>query len=56
MREEWVVFTNKETGKELCSYTTRGTFPGELEATRAELAAENGLQEEQIETHIETRQ
>lgn len=56
MREEWVVFTDRNTGKELCSYTTRGTFPGELEATRAELAAENGLQEEQIETHIETRQ
>lgn len=56
MREEWVVFTDRNTGKELCSYTVRGTFPGELEATRAELAAENGLQEEQIETHIETRQ
>ena len=55
MRKEWVVFTDKETGKELCNYTIRGTFPGELEATRAELAAEKGLQEEQIETHIETR-
>lgn len=33
MKEEWIVFTDQHTGRELCAYTVRGTFPGELEAT-----------------------
>jgi len=55
MREQWLVFRDRETGRELCAYTIRGTFPGERRATIELLAAEKGIPEEQIETAIETR-
>lgn len=32
--EKWIVFYNRETGEEYASYTYRGTFKGEEEATR----------------------
>lgn len=53
--EYWKVFTDSETGRELCAYTIRGTFPGELEATRELLAHENGLPVDQISATIESR-
>lgn len=53
--EQWKVFYNAETGKELCAYTIRGTFDGEEQATREPLAHENGLQIDQIKTRTETR-
>lgn len=55
MKEEWLVFTVQNTGRELCAYTTRGTFPGELEATRELTAHENGIPAEQISTRKEMR-
>lgn len=38
-RELWLVFTLN--GKEIASYTVRGTSSGELEATKGLLAFEN---------------
>ena len=55
MREQWLVFRDKETGRELLAYTIRGTFPGERQATIELLAAENGIKPEQIVTTIERR-
>lgn len=55
MREKWLVFRDRETGRELCAYTIRGTFPGERQATIELLAAEKGIPEERIETATETR-
>ena len=55
MKEEWIIFTDQNTGRELCAYTTRGTFPGELEATRELTAHENGIPAEQISTRKEMR-
>lgn len=53
--EQWLIFKDKQTGRELCAYTLRGTFPGEREATARMLAAENGISESRIETRIEAR-
>ena len=55
MREQWLIFRDRETGRELGAYTIRGTFPGEREATIELLAAENGIKPEQIVTAIERR-
>ena len=55
MTEQWLVFRDRETGRELCAYTIRGTFPGERRATIELLAVEKGIPEEQIETAIEKR-
>ena len=52
--EQWAVFRDRETGRELCAYTIRGTFPGERAATVELLAAENGIPQEQIVMTIET--
>ena len=54
-KEDWKVFKEKATGRELCAYTIRGTFPGEEEATAEHLAHENGLKLDQIEIIIERR-
>lgn len=51
--EPWVVFTLN--GKELAAYTVRGTFSGELQATKESLAAEKGVDVSQIKHRIETR-
>lgn len=53
--EQWAVFREKATGQELAAYTIRGTFPGEAEATKELLAAEGGIDPEQITVTIETR-
>lgn len=53
--EPWVVFRNKETREELCSYTVRGTFPGEAEATAGLLSEEHGLPRDQITATVENR-
>lgn len=55
MREKWLVFRDRETGRELCAYTIRGTFEGERAATIDLLAAEEGIEPERIITTIEER-
>ena len=55
MREKWLVFRDRETGRELCAYTIRGTFAGERTATIELLAAEEGIAPERIITTIESR-
>lgn len=42
MKEPWIVFFGPD-GKELCRYTVRGSFAGELRETIALLAYEHGL-------------
>lgn len=56
MKEQWLIFREKDTGRELAAYTIRGTFPGERRETIALLAAERGIGEERIETTIEARE
>lgn len=56
MREQWIIFKDKETGEELGAYTIRGSFPGEREATIDLLAHERGIPRERIETEIRSRQ
>lgn len=53
--EEWKVFTDKDTGRELCAYTIRGTFPGEEAATIEQLAHEEGIAPNRISVKIERR-
>ena len=55
MGELWKVFYNSKTGAELCAYTIRGTFDGEEQATREQLAHEERIPADQIETRIESR-
>lgn len=45
--EPWIHFYSPD-GKELCAYTARGTFQGEMEATKEELAEEHGINPEEI--------
>ncbi|MBR3587227.1 MAG: hypothetical protein IKO00_14495 [Oscillospiraceae bacterium] len=47
MKETWIVFYGPD-GKELCRYTARGSFAGELWETIALLAYEHGLTPEEI--------
>lgn len=53
--EKWKVFRNKDTGRELCAYTIRGTFPGEEANTIEILAHEEGIAPDQITVTIENR-
>ncbi len=53
--EKWKVFRDKDTGRELCAYTIRGTFPGEEDATRELLAVEEGINPDRITVSIERR-
>lgn len=55
MTEHYLVFRDRETGRELLAYTIRGTFDGEREATIALLAAERNINPERITTAIEKR-
>lgn len=48
--EKWIVF--KLNGEELMRYTVRGTFAGELEATKEILAAGNNCKPEDIKAEI----
>lgn len=54
MRDQWIKFTAPD-GKELGAYTVRGTFPGEMKATRELLAAENGYQPEDIKVSLDPK-
>lgn len=51
--EEYIVFYHGK--KELAAYTLRGTFAGEMEATKELLAYENGISADEIRTTKETR-
>lgn len=51
--ENWFVFYHGN--KELCAYTVRGTFEGELESTKELLAYENGVHVNEISVAIEKR-
>lgn len=53
--EKWKVFRDKNTGRELCAYTIRGTFPGEEAATIEQLSHEEGITPDQISVTIENR-
>ena len=53
MKEDWIVFTLN--GKEICAYTVRGTFAGELSATRENLAFEKGVSVNDIKVSIVKR-
>lgn len=53
VKEKWLVFYHGE--EELASYTLRGTFPGEAEATVRLLAYENNIPKEDIRVVCETR-
>lgn len=53
--EDYVVFRDKQTGLELMSYTVRGTFRGEADATAELLSYERKIPREQIEITIEKR-
>lgn len=52
--KEWVVFYAPD-GRELLAYTLEGTFEGELEATKRQLATENVFRAEDIIVKIEVR-
>ena len=53
MKALWVVFRD-QNGKELCAYTVKGTFRGELAATKELLASERGIPAEDISVTVET--
>lgn len=53
MREPWIVFYHGE--RELGAVTLRGSFPGEVQATKELLAGERGLRAEDIRVALETR-
>lgn len=46
-KEAWIVFCLN--GKEIGGYTVRGTFGGEIEATKGLLASEHGCNADDIE-------
>ena len=51
--EKWIEFLYKD--HVLVSYTVRGTFPGELQATKELLAGEKGISPESITTRVVTK-
>ena len=53
MKEEYLVFYHGQ--KELLAYTVRGTFAGELDATKDLLAYEHGITKESIQVIKEIR-
>lgn len=53
MKEQWLVFYHGE--KELASYTLRGTFAGERQATIEMLAGEKGISAGEIRAVVELR-
>jgi len=53
MKELWLVFYDGD--RELGSYTLRGTFPGEAQATVELLAGENNIPPEAIRVATEKR-
>ena len=55
MREQWVIFKNAVTGEEICAYTLRGTFRGEIKATKELLSSECGIPYEDIIVSVAVR-
>lgn len=55
IREPWKVFFDADTGEEYVSYTMRGTFAGEEDATKELIAGERGINADQIAVRIEYR-
>ncbi len=53
MKENWIVFYHGE--RELSACTVRGSFPGEIAATKELLAHENGIPCESIQVEVENR-
>ncbi len=53
MKEPWIVFYFQ--GKEVCAITVHGVFPGEIWATKQQLAAENNCRPEEITIEIVSR-
>ena len=53
--ERYIIFRDS-SGRELLSYSERGIYPGELEATISLLAYEKGIPAEQISATLEERQ
>jgi hypothetical protein len=49
--ELWIAFY-APNGRELCSYTLEGTFDGEMEATKEQLAHDHGLYPDDITIRI----
>lgn len=50
MKEPWIVFYLHD--KELCAISVRGSFPGEITATKEQLAAEHGCSSKEIKIKI----
>lgn len=53
--DKWQVFRDKNTGRMLCSYTLKGSFPGEKEITLEQLSYEKGITMDQIRITTETK-
>lgn len=53
MKKLWVVFRERN-GTILCAYTAKGTFQGELAATKQLLASERGIPIEDVCVTVET--
>ena len=53
--EQWKIFKDQDTGRELGAYTLRGTFPEEERATKELLAYESGADPDRIAVTIEER-
>lgn len=53
MKEPWIVFYLN--GKELCAVTVRGSFAGEIAATKELLAYENSVSVDDIVWKVKTR-
>lgn len=53
-KELWLVFRLR--GDEICAYTIRGTFQGEVYNTKELLAQQHGCKPYEIETTVEERE
>lgn len=53
-KEEWVCFYHPN-GRLLCAYTVKGTFAGEAQATKEQLAAENGIKPYEIKVRLQNK-
>jgi len=52
MKTPYIVYFNTKTGKELVSYSLKGTFKGEMQATTELIMSENGLSEKDISVEL----
>lgn len=53
-KEQWVCFYHPD-GRFLCGYTVTGTFAFEAQATKELLAAENGIQPQEIKMQLQNK-